>query len=69
MKKLFLSIVMMLFGMVSAFAGQWIRINQLGYLPKSIKVAVLISEEPLDLYRSKEGYHRIYRLFIQDFRQ
>ena len=40
---------MMLFGVVSAFAGQWIRINQLGYLPKSIKVAVLISEEPLDL--------------------
>ncbi len=49
MKKLFLSIVMILFGVVSAFAGQWIRINQLGYLPKSIKVAVLISEEPLDL--------------------
>lgn len=26
-------------------AGEWIRINQLGYLPQSIKVAVFMSEE------------------------
>ena len=26
-------------------AGEWIRINQLGYLPQSVKVAVLMSEE------------------------
>lgn len=41
--------VLMLVGIASAFAGQWIRINQLGYLPHSIKVAVLISEEPIEL--------------------
>ena len=49
MKKLFLSIVIMMFGATFAFAGQWIRINQLGYLPESVKVAVLISEEPINL--------------------
>lgn len=49
MKKLFLSIVIMMLGATFAFAGQWIRINQLGYLPESVKVAVLISEEPIDL--------------------
>ena len=26
-------------------AGEWIRINQLGYLPQSVKVAVFMSEE------------------------
>ncbi|MBQ8501093.1 MAG: hypothetical protein IJ494_02135, partial [Bacteroides sp.] len=26
-------------------ADEWIRINQLGYLPQSIKVAVFMSEE------------------------
>ena len=30
-------------------AGQWVRINQLGYLPQSVKVAVFISEEPQQL--------------------
>ena len=28
-----------------AHADEWIRINQLGYLPQSIKVAVFMSEE------------------------
>ena len=27
----------------------WIRINQLGYLPQSVKVAVFMSEEPADI--------------------
>ncbi len=30
-------------------AGQWIRINQLGYLPQSVKVAVFMSEETEEL--------------------
>lgn len=34
---------------LSASAEGWIRINQLGYLPNSKKVAVLISEEPVTL--------------------
>ncbi len=32
-----------------AFSQSWIRINQLGYLPKSIKEAVLISKENISL--------------------
>lgn len=28
--------------------SSWIRINQLGYLPKSVKVAVFISDEPIE---------------------
>lgn len=49
MKKAFLFTVLMLFGAYFAFAGQWIRINQLGYLPESIKVAVFISEEGVNI--------------------
>ena len=30
-------------------ADAWIRINQLGYLPQSVKVAVFMSEEPTDI--------------------
>ncbi len=30
-------------------AEGWIRINQLGYLPKSFKIAVYMSEEPVDI--------------------
>ena len=30
-------------------ADSWIRINQLGYLPQSVKVAVFMSEEPADI--------------------
>ena len=49
MKKAFLFTVLMLCGAYFAFAGQWIRINQLGYLPESIKVAVFISEEGVNI--------------------
>jgi len=34
---------------LSARAGEWIRINQLGYLPESVKVAVLMAEEITDV--------------------
>lgn len=30
-------------------ADAWIRINQLGYLPQAVKVAVFMSEEPADI--------------------
>lgn len=30
---------------VQAFAGSWIRVNQIGYLPEATKVAVFMSEE------------------------
>lgn len=41
-------ISLILYG-ITAKANGWIRINQLGYLPESKKVAVLISEEPIDV--------------------
>lgn len=34
---------------VSAYAESWIRVNQLGYLPNSVKVAVLMSEERMSV--------------------
>lgn len=30
---------------VQAFAGSWIRVNQIGYLPEATKVAVFMSDE------------------------
>ncbi len=44
MKKIILAATM-LASTLSVSAAQWIRINQLGYLPESVKVAVFISEE------------------------
>lgn len=38
------------FTLYSATRGeQWIRINQIGYLPNSVKIAVLISEEQINI--------------------
>ena len=45
MKKLLLTAAVLLVSVMGLRADQWIRINQLGYLPKSVKVAVFISEE------------------------
>ena len=45
MKKLLLTAAVLLVTAIGLRADQWIRINQLGYLPHSIKVAVFISEE------------------------
>ena len=50
MKRAFLLCFLFLFGFFSAFAQQaWIRINQLGYLPESIKRAVMLSDSELQL--------------------
>ena len=49
MKRLFLLALVLLFTAAGLRADQWIRINQLGYLPQSIKVAVFISEENADI--------------------
>ena len=49
MKKNCLLSLLFLWGVLSAHAGEWIRINQLGYLPQSIKVAVFMSEEDTDI--------------------
>lgn len=48
-----------------ANAGEWIRINQLGYLPHSTKVAVFMSNDPttvdgfdlVDAFTGKVAYH------------
>ena len=34
---------------VQAFAGSWIRVNQIGYLPEATKVAVFMSDEPAQI--------------------
>ena len=41
-------------------AGEWIRINQLGYLPQSVKVAVFMSEEGTNVgnYSLIDAFHR-----------
>jgi len=41
-----LSLLLLSLTVLSAKADSWIRINQLGYLPGSVKVAVFISQEP-----------------------
>ncbi|MDO4510760.1 MAG: glycoside hydrolase family 9 protein [Bacteroidales bacterium] len=63
MKRLLLCFSLFLFA-ATAFAGSWIRINQLGYLPKTSKVAVFMSEEAvsitsfqlIDVFTGKEVY-------------
>lgn len=47
MKKATAIIILVLFSIYGARADSWIRINQLGYLPGSVKVAVYISQEPV----------------------
>jgi peptidoglycan/xylan/chitin deacetylase (PgdA/CDA1 family) len=46
MKRAFASTILVILTLFSARADSWIRINQLGYLPGSVKVAVYISQEP-----------------------
>ena len=41
--------LLFLFITIITNGSSWIRINQLGYLPQSVKVAVFISDEPLKL--------------------
>lgn len=49
MKKNYLLSLLIVFCALSAHADEWIRINQLGYLPQSVKVAVFMSEEGTDI--------------------
>ena len=50
-KKLLFLLVILSFGVpiLQAQSTQWIRVNQLGYKPKSVKVAVWCSNEPADI--------------------
>ena len=50
MRKNNLLSLLLLLCALSAHADEWIRINQLGYLPQSIKVAVFMSEEGTDIH-------------------
>ncbi len=45
MRKYLAAMALSLFSMLDAAAGEWIRINQLGYLPLSTKVAVMMCED------------------------
>ncbi len=44
MKRL-ISVAVLALAAVQAFAGSWVRINQIGYLPEATKVAVFMSDE------------------------
>ena len=48
-------------------AGEWIRINQLGYLPQSVKVAVFMSEEGTNVenYSLIDAFHRKGGAYLQ----
>jgi hypothetical protein len=46
MKRTALSITLLCIILWPAGAQSWIRINQLGYLPNTVKVAVFISQNP-----------------------
>lgn len=48
-KKKLLVLAVLLMVHVAVHADEWIRINQMGYLPQSIKVAVFMSEEGTQL--------------------
>lgn len=43
--KRFVSIAVLALAAVQAFAGSWVRINQIGYLPEATKVAVFMSDD------------------------
>ena len=45
----FVFVFIILFGSSLSYGSSWIRINQLGYLPKSVKVAVFISDQQVEL--------------------
>lgn len=45
--KSYLPIMLLTFFSSTSFSQSWIRINQLGYLPKSTKVAVLLSKDEI----------------------
>jgi len=50
MKRIILFGSFLLFAIVTN-GSSWIRINQMGYLPQSVKVAVFISDEPIELHQ------------------
>ena len=49
LKRVFFTVCLALPLSMPAFGESWIRINQLGYLPQSVKTAVFISEEKTDV--------------------
>ena len=49
MMKRLISIAALTLVAVQAFAGSWIRINQIGYLPSATKVAVFMSDEAVEV--------------------
>lgn len=49
MMKRLISIAALALAAVQAFAGSWVRINQIGYLPEATKVAVFMSDEAVEV--------------------
>ena len=46
-KTILTLLITLLLSTTQALAGSWVRVNQLGYLPRQTKVAVLVSNEPI----------------------
>ena len=51
-QRLSITLLITLAMALAAHAGGWIRINQLGYLPAAVKVAVLMCQETIDVTQS-----------------
>ncbi len=51
MKSRILCVFLFLVSSLITSGSSWIRINQMGYLPQSVKVAVFISDESTDLHQ------------------
>ena len=49
MNRIIITIIVAIATCIGANAESWIRINQLGYIPKSSKVAVLVSQEKISV--------------------
>lgn len=48
-KHILLVAALLVLAAAPAFSGEWIRTNQLGYLPESVKVAVYMSNDPVEI--------------------
>jgi len=49
MKRFFLALLIIVSGLIAGHAETVIRVNQMGYLPDAVKVAVLLSDESLEV--------------------
>lgn len=49
MMKRLIAVAILALAAVQTFAGSWVRINQIGYLPEATKVAVFMSNDAVQV--------------------